>query len=85
MIENDDPGIRPRLAFPFALDGSSRPNAVAVKHRPREIDPAHGEIADRGAERRVGHGHSDHECKGEQAIDQRFAIFRLRRLVKVDV
>src|SRR5258708_4584350 len=85
MIENDNPRVGARLAIPFAPDGGPRPNTVAVKHGSRKIYSPHGKIANCGAKRRVGYRHSNHECKGEQAVDYWSAIFRLGRFVKIDV
>ena len=48
------------------IDAGDGTDGVAVKHRAREIDVGHGEIADRGAERRLGYRHADHQAECEQ-------------------
>ena len=85
MLEHDDACVGPRLALALLRDASLRPDGVADKHRARESDIGHAEIRDRGAERRVAHGQSDHQTERKDAVDDALSEFRVLGEFRVEV
>src|SRR4051812_1974683 len=65
----------PRLADALGYDFGVRLQGVAVKHRLREFDVGHAEVADGGAERGIVDSHAYHDTERVEAVEQPLAEF----------
>src|SRR5215208_4302623 len=79
VLELDDALHWPRFAGALRDDLGVRFQGIAVKHRLRELDVGHAEIADGRSKRRVVYAHADHDGQSAKTIKQplpEFGIFR---------
>src|SRR5688572_4206704 len=73
VLKFHDALVWPRLALSLRNDLGVRLERIAVKHRLREFDVSHAQIADRRAQRRIVDTHPDHDAERIKAVEQPLA------------